>query len=180
MTPYEPNHYTVLNLPPPTSTSTFKPPSAQDIKAAYRLALLAHHPDKSAVIASTQNKDTPSVDAIKIAYTTLTSPALRKEYDRTLLFHFSKSDSPSQQRNGYAGSETLDLDDLSYDAESGIWYLVCRCGEKRGYVVTERNLEKEELAGGREIVVGCSGCSLWIRVAFDVVVEGEEEVKEGG
>jgi diphthamide biosynthesis protein 4 len=177
MTPFESNYYTILNIPPPTSDS--KRPSAQDIKAAYRLALLAHHPDKLGVVISTQNKDTPSVDAIKTAYTTLSSPALHRDYDRTLLLNSSKSDSPSHHKVGYTGSETLDLDDLNYDEESGIWYLTCRCGEKRGYVITERDLEKEELAGGREIVVGCGGCSLWISVVFGIAEEEREEVKEG-
>jgi diphthamide biosynthesis protein 4 len=180
MTSTETNHYTILNLQPLTSTS--KPPSAQDIKAAYRVALLAHHPDKSGTIISVQNENAPSIDAIKIAFNILSSPSLREDYDRTLLLQSTKSNSSSQQRTAYTGSEALDLDDLSYDEDTGIWYLACRCGEKRGYVVTERDLEREESAGGREIVIGCGGCSLWVRVSFGVVEEdgGEREGKEGG
>jgi diphthamide biosynthesis protein 4 len=178
MTSSTQNYYTTLNLSPPTSAS--KPLSAQDIKTAYRLALLSHHPDKSNPVIPIQKENTPSIDAIKTAYTTLSTPSLRKDYDRTLLLLASKATSSFQQRTAYTGSETLDLDDLSYDEESGTWFLACRCGENRGYVVTEGDLEREELAGGREIVVGCGGCSLWIRVAFVVVDEGEGEVKQEG
>lgn len=93
----------------------------------------------------------------------------------------TKSTPQSQERGGYTGSENLDLDDLDFDEERGIWNLACRCGEKKGYVVTEGDLEREELAGAKEIIVGCGGCSLWINVAFGVVEEGEEkeQVKEG-
>lgn len=171
-----PTHYELLNLPHPTLTSL--PPSQQAIKTAYRLALLTHHPDKSSSQIPAKNQSsTPTIDAIKTAYITLFTPSLRTEYDRALLLHATLKS--TGQKSGYTGSEILDLDDLVLDEERGVWYLGCRCGESRGYVVTERDLEREEGAEGREIVVGCCGCSLWIRVGFGVVEE-EEEGKEGG
>lgn len=172
-------HYELLNLPIPTITS--KPPSPQEIKAAYRLALLAHHPDKSSPQLPTKNPNVPTIDAIKAAYHALSTPSLRAEYDRTVLLH--PPTKSTGQKSGYTGSETLDLDDLVFDEVEGVWYLGCRCGEKRGYVVTEGDLEREERLGGREIVVGCRGCSLWIRVGFGVVEECDDEeaqCKEGG
>ncbi|KAE9963845.1 hypothetical protein EG328_011008 [Venturia inaequalis] len=174
-----PTHYELLNLPSPTRTS--KPPSPQEVKTAYRFALLAHHPDKSTSTVSTnangalhaKNRDILTIDAIKTAYHTLSTPSLRVEYDRTLLLH--PPPKSTGQKSGYTGSETLDLDDLIFDEGEGIWYSCCRCGERKGYVITEGDLEREEELGGREIVVGCRGCSLWIRVGFGVVEEGEDE-----
>lgn len=64
------------------------------------------------------------------------------------------------------------------DEGEGVWYLGCRCGEERGYVVREGDLERVEGLGEREIVVGCCGCSLWVRVGFGVVEGGDDEEEE--
>ncbi|QDS67525.1 hypothetical protein FKW77_002311 [Venturia effusa] len=171
-----PTHYALLNLPHPTATTA--PPTQQALKTAYRLALLAHHPDKSsaATIPPTKKPDIPTIDAIKMAYNVLSDATLRAEYDRTLLLSsVTRTVSQAGYKGGYTGSETLDLDDLVFDEGKDVWYLGCRCGEKRGYIVAERDLEREECAGGREIVVGCGGCSLWIRVGFGVVEQADKE-----
>lgn len=60
----------------------------------------------------------------------------------------------------------VDLEDLGCD-ESGeeiVWFRECRCGDERGFLVSEDELEKEVEHG--EIVVGCRGCSLWLKVLF--------------
>ena len=97
----------------------------------------------------------------------------------------------------YTGCEMVDLEDMEYEcgegtdgAESAIWYRGCRCGEKRGYVVTEEMLnaasaritsgtagENDEVEMGGDggigtVVVGCEGCSLWIAVEFGIDVDG--------
>lgn len=76
--------------------------------------------------------------------------------------------------------ETVDLDDLVEEEEGGVvgagssssggmsWSRSCRCGLQRGFIVTESQLEEESDAGGREVLVQCQGCSLWLRVEFGV------------
>jgi hypothetical protein len=44
------------------------------------------------------------------------------------------------------------------------WYRGCRCGDERGFMVTEMDLEKEAEHG--EVVIGCRGCSLWMKILF--------------
>lgn len=63
----------------------------------------------------------------------------------------------------------MDLDDLSFDEKGQMWYSECRCGDQRGFVVQEGDLEAAEEFG--EVEVQCGGCSLWMRVQFGV--EGE-------
>jgi len=181
----ETNHYAILNLPSPPDISN--PPTAHDIKQAYRLALLSYHPDKTKSpsnppedpLALQNDYPKPSIDAIKRAYEILSSPRTRQTYDRTLLLQTSRLTSPSQQqRSFHPGSEILDLDDLTFDEQSRVWYLACRCGENKGFIVREDDLEREEQKGGREVVVGCVGCSLWIRVGFGVVDDGEHNGTE--
>jgi len=116
------NHYTILNLS--SSQSSSKPPTAQDIKQAYRQALLSHHPDKSSAPQEPprtihKNPSKPSIDAIKLAYTVLSCPSSRQSYDRTLRLQASKQTSTSSQpqRSFHPGSETLDLDDLNVDED---------------------------------------------------------------
>lgn len=164
-------HYTTLNLPPPSPSTP--PPTSEAIKLAYRLALLTHHPDKTAIPKSPTipKANQPSIDAIKLAYAILSDPLTRAEYDRAILLAIKTEG--TRQKSFHTGEEVVDLDDLAYDEGEGIWYRACRCGEDRGYVVTERQLEDEEAKGGREVVVGCKGCSLWIRVGFGIVEDDQ-------
>jgi diphthamide biosynthesis protein 4 len=177
------NHYTILSLPFPTGKQSepFKLSTAEEIKQAYRLALLTHHPDKNTVSSTTKSTaDKPSIDAIKLAYTILSDPKSRVEYDRDLILQSQKADTidntqlTDTRRSFRTGEELIDLDDMAYDEAPGIWYRACRCGEQRGYTVTETQLEEEERKGGREVVVGCIGCSLWLRVGFSVAEEGDD------
>jgi diphthamide biosynthesis protein 4 len=177
------NHYKTLRLLSPTGNQngTYKIASAEDIKQAYRRALLTHHPDKSAVIQSaTTPTSKPSIDAIKLAYAILSDPKSRTDYDRELILESQKPDttdnghtSTDTRRSFRTGEELIDLDDMACDEATGIWSRACRCGEKRGYTVTESQLEEEERKGGREVVVGCIGCSLWLRVGFGIAEESD-------
>ena len=63
-------------------------------------------------------------------------------------------------------TETIDLDDLIYDDKQELWYKGCRCGQERGFAVTESQLENG--AGDGEALVECAGCSLWIRILFAI------------
>lgn len=48
------------------------------------------------------------------------------------------------------------------------WTRPCRCGAEKGFRILESELESAEARGEREVLVGCEGCSLWVRVGFDV------------
>lgn len=157
------DYYTILNLPIPFSLQNTTT-NSETLKTAYRKALLQHHPDRK---PKEQTATTFTVDQILQAYETLANPATRLKYDETFL----------KQRNvqGLAKDversavETLDLEDLQYQETStgGVWDKSCRCGST--YQVNEKQLE--EVASDGEIVVGCRGCSLSIKVTFDAVEE---------
>lgn len=160
------NHYEVLALSTLSPLSHYL--SQQDVKLAYRQALLQHHPDKSATNSSQTLKPSYSVDDITTAYKILSNPHSRSRYDLTL-----RLQSLERQQNtakGYIGLETVDLDDLQYNDSNGVWYRNCRCGNGRGYLITEHELEKEADHG--EIIVGCGGCSLSLKIVFQQVQDG--------
>lgn len=69
------------------------------------------------------------------------------------------------------GLELLDLSDFEEqdsDAVEGEWTRACRCGDDKGFRIMEDDLEDAEKRGEKEVLVGCRGCSLWVRVEFDV------------
>lgn len=186
------DYYQILSLPFTGSSSSL---SKQQIKLAYHKALLQHHPDKARAIAqdtrpppnrqavplspengtftrpsdSTQQR-TYTIDEITTAYKTLSDPRLRAEYDRSLRLDRAKI--AEHEKTGdvfHTGLEVVDLEDLACDegdAENLVWYRGCRCGDERGFLVSETDLEREVEQG--EVVVGCRGCSLWLKVLFAV------------
>ena len=167
-----PNHYSVLGLP---TFSCGIHLTSQDVKKAYRRALLQHHPDK---LDKLDNLNPPrrihlhsstspakyTVDDISLAYKILSEPRARAEYDRELRVQQQAPQNKVADSNAQTGLETVDLDDLNYDEGQNIWYLGCRCGEERGFMVTEDELDREKDHG--EVVTGCRGCSLWLKVLF--------------
>ncbi|GFF29278.1 diphthamide biosynthesis protein 4 [Aspergillus udagawae] len=181
------DYYEILNLPfttPPTALSK------QQLKVAYHKALLKHHPDKATSIATTpapthntKTAQRPSsdrsadasptftIDEITAAYRTFSDPGLRAEYDRVL--RLERVTAGKGEKSGatafHTGLEVVDLEDLvceeTGDAEGLLcWYRGCRCGDERGFMVTELDLEKEAEHG--EVVIGCRGCSLWMKILF--------------
>jgi diphthamide biosynthesis protein 4 len=165
-------HYSVLGL----QRSNFDTLSHEDIKSAYRRTLLIHHPDKAASTkpqhelkdgANGREKPQFTIDEIVTAYVVLTDPAKRAEYDYTLSkAEHSEWISQTDRNDDHAGVESFDLEDLTYDSDAERWSKECRCGQKRGYIVTESDLGKESENG--EILVGCRGCSLFIKVLFAI------------
>ncbi|KAL6250583.1 Diphthamide biosynthesis protein 4 [Rhinocladiella similis] len=170
-------HYDVLQLPRHQDWSRV---SQEDIKSAYRHALLIHHPDKAAHVSlQTQQQQqqqqqqrqqkprshnsTPvySIDDIVVAYEVLTDPGKRRIYNETL---DKKDGSASNIKGTHVGVEVFDLEDLQHDERKNIWFKACRCGDEQGYVLTETDLDNESQHG--EIYVGCQGCSLFIKVLF--------------
>ncbi|KAK3053162.1 hypothetical protein LTR09_005788 [Extremus antarcticus] len=156
------NYYRLLNLESKQEAIL----SAAEVKQAYRRALLLYHPDK---VTIEPGKSDVTVDDIALAYKTLADPTLRAEYDdwlRTVVEAGSLTSSTPRPR--HTGLETVDLDDLDYDEPTGKWSRGCRCGDEKGFMVSQ--LELEQQANEGEIIVGCKGCSLWLRILF-----GEEE-----
>jgi diphthamide biosynthesis protein 4 len=171
-----PTYYEILNLSPLTTSQ--QPNPSQLIKRAYRRALLSHHPDKkfTAATPSTTASPTFTIDQISTAYAILSNPTSRASYDKLLLTTASTTNPlPSQFQTGI---ETIDLDDLEYDASKEEWYRPCRCGNTRGYRFGEADLEDSADLG--ELMVGCVDCSLWLRVQFAVVADKEQLVGEDG
>ncbi|KAI9036999.1 DnaJ-domain-containing protein [Aspergillus affinis] len=124
-----------------------------------------------------------TIDQITLAYRTLSDPQLRAEYDRELRLDREKA--ARREKTGtvfHTGLEVVDLEDLACDEgddETGqaTWYRGCRCGDEKGFLVTEDELEREVEHG--EIVVGCRGCSLWMKVLFAVNEDGDD-IGDGG
>ncbi|EGO53662.1 hypothetical protein NEUTE1DRAFT_74476, partial [Neurospora tetrasperma FGSC 2508] len=201
----QPTLYEILSLSPTTSDLT---PAI--IKQAYRRALLTHHPDKSSSSSSSSafsssstsngysnshpNSHPPpktkkpisyTIDQISLAYTTLSSPTLRTQYDASLrrLAASSRTHPTTTLGKGnvvedfQTGIDTIDLDDMvfvpSYSnngKEKDTWYRPCRCGNERGFALTEEDLEENADLG--EVLVQCADCTIWLRVCY-VVAEND-------
>ena len=184
------DHYTILNLQFTESSSSL---SKQQLKLAYHRALLKHHPDKaqdqdhrrgsgntSGNRHPTSSSNIYTIDEITTAYKTLSDPAQRAEYDRSLRLDRLKT--VEREKTGavfHTGLEVVDLEDLQEDEKEGsdelFWFRGCRCGDERGFMVTEEDLEREVEHG--EVVVGCRGCSLYMKVLFAVGGDDEPEAE---
>ncbi|KAJ5923581.1 CSL zinc finger-domain-containing protein [Penicillium verhagenii] len=157
------------------SSLLYHPLSNLQIKLAYHKALLKHHPDKASTVAdptfvpskpssgTNNDKRSYTIDEITTAYKTLSDPVLRAEYDRSLRLNRAKFAEDTSEVF-HTGLETVDLDDMDYDEEDGTWYRGCRCGDERGFSVTENHLESGMDHG--EVVIGCVGCSLYLKILF--------------
>ncbi|KAK2741239.1 hypothetical protein FQN57_005701 [Myotisia sp. PD_48] len=167
------SHYKILNLPHPPS-----PLRKQDIKAAYHRALLTFHPDKTSA-GGDLSPSIHTVDQITTAYRVLSDPSAKREYDKLLVLSgFQTSQHPATNRDQgdlvfRTGLEIFDLDDMQMGTNTSedqndedIWFRGCRCGDEKGFLVTEQDLEKEAEKG--ELVIGCRGCSLWAKVVFAI------------
>ncbi|KAJ3871892.1 hypothetical protein F5051DRAFT_499329 [Lentinula edodes] len=123
--------------------------SAEEVKSAYHRALLVHHPDKNICTPATIHLAT-----IKEAYKVLSSPALRALYD-----------AKSVQNAGTTGprpAQLISLEEFEEDAnDDTVWTYPCRCGAN--YRITENEMEH-----GTHLI-GCSGCSEFIWVGFELV-----------
>lgn len=181
---YTKNYYHTLGLCAPSpgsssssSSSSLRPKSA-DLRRAYRNALLAAHPDKKAAGA----RGLHSVDDVKEAYGVLDDAGRRAEYDNWVLrnAHVLGGDGVKGgestggnvlSRDFVLGLEALDLSDFDEKAGEGEevqWTRGCRCGDQEGFRILEEDLEDAEGRGEKEVLVGCGGCSLWVRVGFEV------------
>lgn len=173
---YVASYYEILGIPQALRDDPNV--SVKTIRNGYKRALLQNHPDKTLVsqkAAATSSGTVVqySIDQISKAYSTLSNPKLRAEYDKQLKLETATSHIGERY---HTGVEVADLDDLQVDEVNGTWYRSCRCGDERGYLVTEQDLEEAEADG--ELNVGCNRCSLWLKVLFGVIEEEEEEEEE--
>ncbi|KAI9505511.1 hypothetical protein GGI25_000986 [Coemansia spiralis] len=132
--------------------------SREEIKRAYYALSRRIHPDKqqhsgASDIASEAN-DNPSVKFHELsrAWEVLSDLGQRRDYDRQL----------NAQQNKFRGviQDEVDLDDMDFDEEIRVFSFPCRCSSQ--YEISEDDLDE-----GREIAP-CSGCSLKIKVLYDV------------
>ncbi|KAF6813942.1 DnaJ domain-containing protein [Colletotrichum sojae] len=179
-------HYTVLGLTRKLLQDQAAEQSQQVIKRAYHRALLQNHPDKYAQLqaggsastnspttitqnlSSSKKSDTITIDQISAAYKVLSDPKLRAEYDRSLALA-PNNQGLKREQAFQTGIENVDLDDLDFDEGPECWYRSCRCGNPRGFLFTEADLE--EAGDNGELLVGCQDCSLWMKVHFAIVTD---------
>jgi diphthamide biosynthesis protein 4 len=191
---YTNDYYNILGLGAPSLGSNHQMTSTADLRRAYKLALLAAHPDKKTSGANGSSARACTVDEVKEAYTVLADQKSKAEYDNWLMRNPGAVQSQSQ-RGGQIqppssdfvlGLELLDLSDFdvldpnhtfSQDMDAGgagneeaqmEWTRACRCGDEKGFRILEEELGDAEMRGEKEVLVGCEGCSLWVRVGFEV------------
>lgn len=64
----------------------------------------------------------------------------------------------------------------SNEKDKDTWYRPCRCGNERGFALTEEDLEENADLG--EVLVQCADCTIWLRVCY-VVAEDDDEEENG-
>ena len=173
---YTKNYYHILGLSASSTSSPRARPQNAELRRAYRNALLKAHPDKqSAASSGDQAPRGYTVDDVKEAYRVLDDPRSRAEYDNWVLRnpHVLQStqkagdEGQTLSADFILGLDVLDLSDFKED-EEGEWTRACRCGDGKGFRILEVDLEDAEMRGEKEVLVGCGGCSLWVRVGFEV------------
>jgi diphthamide biosynthesis protein 4 len=156
--------YHTLSIPP---TASFA-----DVKAAYRRALLLHHPDKRPVsrslhveeslpsIVRSVSNSTPSVSDIRQAYTILSDPVLRAGFDSKLRQSTLTSSNSSRVEGSQRPAEVISLDDFESSENAQLYSYKCRCGS--AYQISAIELEQDVH------LMGCQGCSEVIWIGYEV------------
>ncbi|KAF2156887.1 hypothetical protein K461DRAFT_6574 [Myriangium duriaei CBS 260.36] len=179
------DYYTVLDLTQRRADGTL---TVADVRKAYHRALLLHHPDKSKESIYHGHQDSGgreihgdrfTVDQITEAFNVLKDPSKRSEYDRNLaLLRRSHLTAGGQaDTKFFSGLDIVDLDDLQFDDNTQTWRRACRCGHEEGFFVTEDDLDANASHG--ELVTGCRGCSLWLKILFQLAPADDDDF-EGG
>ena len=119
-------------------------PMAQ-IKSAYHRTLLQSHPDK--------NKSSEPIDIalIKEAYSTLSNPELRAEYDA----QHSYSVAPPRP------AQVVSLEDFEEVEAEESWRYTCRCGGS--FLITSALMDEGEH------LIACNSCSEVVWVGYELV-----------
>lgn len=135
------SHYELLGVA--------KNASQEEIKRAYRQALLRHHPDKRK-----EGQSSMSIDTLVAAFKVLSDPILRREYD----WNNEKCNYRQSHKSGPRPAHVVSLDELvESDIEGTItWTYPCRCG---GVFVLNEGLLEQDVH-----FISCDACSeaLWV------------------
>jgi diphthamide biosynthesis protein 4 len=132
---------------PPSSHAQTSPPKSPSKSSSGKKTTT------SSSSSSSKSQITYTVDQIQQAYNVLSDSTQRREYDRHLLLTSHAHSSHAHSHSSYSttstkfhttGIETVDLDDLSFDEKTGIYFGSCRCGNARGYQFTDAELEQYE------------------------------------
>ncbi|KAJ2513067.1 hypothetical protein GGI11_004533 [Coemansia sp. RSA 2049] len=123
-----------------------------EIKQAYYALSRKAHPDKS---QKQEEQECSSIEFHELsrAWEVLGDTSRRAEYDK-------QCNAEESRARGVVQDE-VDLDDMVFDESNRVFSFPCRCSSQ--YEITEDDLE-----GGFEIAP-CSGCSLKIKVLYDVI-----------
>ncbi|KAF2069699.1 hypothetical protein CYY_008985 [Polysphondylium violaceum] len=157
------NYYEILNV---QQNADYK-----EIKKSFSALILQYHPDKNNSNSNSSgstldDKDKNKYLEIQKAWEVLRDDDKRKQYDSELL---------EQGRQKYSVSDEVDIDDMELvmDEEDGCDYYSypCRCGSK--YTITE-----DDLLDNLDIA-WCTGCSLTIRVLYNLVQDEDDEYDQG-
>ena len=120
--------------------------SCDDLKAAYKKMLLAHHPDKRACTATTSSDE---FLAVQKAWALIGTPADREKYDAMATGGRSLSN-----------TDHATLDEFVPGGEDGteaeVLRKACRCGDFY-------EIYAADLAAGYN-TVQCNGCSLYVTI----------------
>ena len=175
------NLYHVLDL---CNVEKDKRINSQDVKIAFRRAMLQHHPDKVTKHVTLDNMTRGSssstviakytVDEICYAREILSSPSLRRKYDQECLteeLHGRRNGDPDVMPAHRRTLEEVDLDDMESNEAASEWSRVCRCGNRQAFRITEEDLEDVAAIGASSIIAGCDGCSLHVKVVFATVTD---------
>lgn len=176
---YTKNYYHILGLSAPSTAPPNAQPKSAELRRAYRIALLKAHPDKRAISSAVdQAVRGYTIDDVKEAYRVLDDHKSRTEFDNWVLrnpqiLHASAGGGNEGVQTLSAdfilGLDVLDLSDFEEQSGAeGEWTRACRCGDDKGFRILEVDLEDAEQRGEKEVLVGCGGCSLWVRVGFEV------------
>lgn len=123
--------------------------TAEEIRRAYKKALLKHHPDK---VGNKQTRYT--IDDINAAFKRAMQP-------------HGLGDHGSFEEEMIHFSDIVDLAEFDFDEDNEKFSRPCRCGEQMELRVSDL----ENNGSADEIAVQCTGCSLWVIVQYDVEEE---------
>ena len=171
-----PTYYQILGLVSPTVDKDL---TNQQVKIAYRRALLVNHPDKAKsslprrTIRSLKEDVKPfdqplyTLDHIREAYEVLGDPWRRQEYDLDLASkqRFRGEPDVASGKTVTTELEEVDIDDMDHSDETGTWTHPCRCGNPIAFEVYEKDLLDEQTG---EVLAYCSDCSHHVRVTFQI------------
>lgn len=129
--------------------SISKNASMAQVKSAYHRTLLQSHPDKK------KSSEPIDIALIKEAYSTLSNPQLRAEYDA----QHSYPAAPS--RPAPRPAQVVSLGDFEEVEAEESWRYTCRCGGS--YLITSTSMDEGEH------LIACNSCSEAIWVGYELV-----------